>query len=281
MIKKGRDPDSKRKQNYQGSLPPATEKALVQSILDNRRTGIKFQTICDSSPDIFGLPGSKLRLRVQRRRNYLLTHPEGLVLAIAPLSPEKHGRDEEDLAPASPPAAPARQASPHASIKPSKFPALLTPSPSVARTRSTVMSPRDDNDDPISFLLYIEQPWKNPFGMIVIKGTEVEEANTVVDKLTIMKPIFDYTDFDKKLFKARLCNDGGGIIISEPTIPGYLWQNPTEIQLLVDDTEDVGNVCQPSFRTYKTIRTDMKKDRNTRTKDIVYRFPSGVTCLQQ
>jgi hypothetical protein len=132
--------------------------------------------------------------------------------------------------------------------------------------------------DASSFLLHIDKPWNNPFGMLVVKGTEVEESNTVVDKLTIMKPIFDYGDYEKKMYSAKLCEDGGGIVVTEPTIPGYLWQNPKAIQMLVDDSFDEKGVCQPSFRTYKTIRTDMKKDRATRTKEIVYRFPRGVTC---
>lgn len=144
-----------------------------------------------------------------------------------------------------------------------------------------------DNDDTSTdgssvsgglFNLHIEHPWKNPFGMLVIKGTEVEEENTVIDKLTIMKPIFDVNDFEEKRYKGRLCSDGGGIIATEPTIPGYLLLDPKAIQLLVDDKHMIDNVCQPTFRTYKTIRTEMKKDASTRKKEVVYRFPPGVTC---
>jgi hypothetical protein len=73
-----------------------------------------------------------------------------------------------------------------------------------------------------------------------------------------------------------LTTDGDGIIVTEPTIPGYLWQNPTDIQALVLDDDDI---CQRTMQTYKTIRTDMKKNRDDlRTHDVVYRFPPGVTC---
>jgi hypothetical protein len=46
--------------------------------------------------------------------------------------------------------------------------------------------------------------------------------------------------------------------VVEPTIPGYLWQNPTDIHTLVDD--DIIS-CQRTMQTYKTIRTDSKKNR--------------------
>jgi hypothetical protein len=133
----------------------------------------------------------------------------------------------------------------------------------------------DDDDGPgdsTSFSLFVDKPWKNPFGMMVVKGRDVEEENTVIDKLTIMKPIFDYNDFDDKLYKGRLCADGGGIIATEPTIPGYLWKNPADIQIQVDNGESIDDVCKASYRTYQTIRT------STLTKEVTYRFPSGTTC---
>lgn len=285
MVKKERDPNSKRKLNYQGPLPPETEKALVQVLLDKRLSGVRFKNICDTHPDLFGEPGSQLRLRVQKRRNYLRTSSEGLVSAVNPFSPVKAERDSNENLLASQPAQariPDHFASPPAASR-STFPALLTPSPiAIARTRTTIMAPQgttsSGNDPTTTFTLHIDHPWKNPFGMLVVKGTEVEESNTVIDKLTILKPIFDYSDFDKKMFKGRLCHDGGGMIITEPTLPGYIWQDPKSIQMLIDEADSIAAVCQPSYRTFKTIRTDMKKDRTTRTRDIVYRFPTGMTC---
>ncbi len=127
-----------------------------------------------------------------------------------------------------------------------------------------------------TFQLYFEEPWKNPFGMVCIVGTKVEHEKTVIDKLTIIKPVFDINDNQRELFKGRLNSDGTGIIVTEPTIPGFLWQNPQDIQELIDAEED--EICDRSFQTYKTIRTDMKRNKDLLSHEVIYRFPKGVTC---
>jgi hypothetical protein len=116
---------------------------------------------------------------------------------------------------------------------------------------------------------------RNPFGILTVIGNKVEEDKTVIDKLTIMKPIFDINDFEKKFHKARLTHDGKGLIATEPTIPTYLWSNPKAVLELVD--EEHGS-CDATFQTFKTIRTDMKKKRDLRTHEVLYKFPPGTTC---
>ena len=265
------------------ALPIATERALIQALLDKELLAIKFKTICDKRPDIFGSPGSDLHRRVGKRRDYLKDNHVALKSAVHDFFPGTNLEDGElaSLVVATPVKS-ETLLSPSFSSPP-VAPRLFS-SPRPSRKMSHIRDDDDDDDttedgvDTASFPLFIEKPWRNPFGMMVVKGTEVEEDNTVVDKLTILKPIFDIKDFDGNMYKGRLCSDGGGIIATEPSIPGYLWQNPKEIQLLVDEADRVDKVCQPSFRTYKIIRTDMKKNVKTQTKEVVYRFPRGVTC---
>jgi hypothetical protein len=115
------------------------------------------------------------------------------------------------------------------------------------------MSHLDKVSGPL-YQLYIEQFWKNQTnGMRAITGNEVlvQESTPAIDKLSIMKPICDLDDFDLQLYSARL-NDGGrtGTIVTEPTIPGYLWRNPAKIQELVDDHGAPGGICQKTELTY-------------------------------
>jgi hypothetical protein len=77
------------------------------------------------------------------------------------------------------------------------------------------------------------------------------------------------------LYKASLIKDGIGISITEPTIPGYLWKNPSVIQALIDETD---NKCSKSELTFKTIRIQMKENREYRTHDVTYYFPQDFTC---
>jgi hypothetical protein len=261
------------------SLPRATERALIQVLLDKEQRAVKFKSVCDKRTDLFGTPGSELRVRVQKRREYLRNSNTALRFAVNEAFPETK---LQELASPSVKSERSEFRSPSldlASTSSPPTPRFSSPPP----RRKNMAHLRGDDDDSVdgdteTFTLDIEKPWRNPFGIMVIKGTEVEEENTVVDKLTIMKPIFDSKDFEDKLYKGRLCNDGGGIIVTEPTIPGYLWQHPKEIQLLVDEEDFVEKVCQPTFRTYKTHRTDMKKNVKTHTKEVIYRFPRGVTC---
>jgi hypothetical protein len=273
------------------SLPDVTEKALLHVLVNKTEQSLKFKTICDRRPEVFGPPSSDLRRKVQKRRAYLISNPDVFQVAIRQLIGE-----QRDL---SVPESSQTKCQQHAAISPSpsrssvfvpdsyssnkrstttpslKFNTNTTPLTSPPLPRN-IMSHLDDEETGVTYQLHIEQFWKNPNGMLCIKGNEVVEDNTVLDKLSIMRPIFDMDDFDNKLYKACLTRDGDGIIITEPTIPGYLWKNPTKIQALVDLEAD--EVCKKTELTYKTIRMDMKKNRQYRTQKCTYLFPHGTTC---
>jgi hypothetical protein len=269
------------------SLPDASEKALLHVLVDRVDLGLKFKNICDRQPEVFGTPASALRRKVQKRRDYLIANPDVFQCAVQAIVAQKDSYPTEEPEPQpsflssiecpilSP--SPSRVIVPKSSRSASRVqkPAIITPfSPPLPRN---IMAHLQAAADGPSYQLHIEKFWKNPNGMLAIKGNEVVEDNTVMDKLTIMKPIYDMDDFDNKLYKARLTDEGDGLIVTEPTIPGYLWKNPAEIQALVDLDNDDG-VCQKTELTYKTIRMDMKKNRDYKTHEVTYFFPKGTTC---
>jgi hypothetical protein len=277
------------------SLPDESEKALLHVLVSKADNSLKFKSLCDRRPEVFGTPASDLRRKVQKRRDYLIAHPEVFQVAIQSIvvKQEEQQRQEEEPTPddyshsslsqlipqyASPGFVAAvdedRRIIASRRRHPQSQAAFITPlSPPLPRN---IMSHLDKVSGP-SYQLYIEQFWKNPNGMLAIRGNEVVQENTVVDKLSIMKPIFDMDDFDLKLYSARLNDGGTGIIVTEPTIPGYLWRNPAKIQELVDDGAP-GGICKKTELTYKTIRIDMKKNREYRSHEVTYFFPQGVTC---
>lgn len=269
------------------SLPEESEKALLHVLVHKADNSLKFKSLCDRRPEVFGTPASDLRRKVQKRRDYLIAHPEVFQVAVQAIvkqdveeqqHQEKHRNNYSELISPSPVQSgfvaavdedrriiASRRRNPQAVITP-----LSPPLP------RNIMAHLDKASGP-TYQLYIEQFWKNPNGMLAIRGNEVVQENTVVDKLSIMKPIFDMDDFDLKLYSARLNDGGTGIIVTEPTIPGYLWRNPTKIQELVDDGAP-GGICKKTELTFKTIRIDMKKNREYRTHEVTYFFPNGVTC---
>jgi hypothetical protein len=111
---------------------------------------------------------------------------------------------------------------------------------------------------------------------MAIKGVNFEDSKTkqVVDKLSIYMPIIDIKDYSEGRYSARLCQDGGGIIISEPTIPHFFWEDPDEIQSLVDGT----NVCTVTRLAYRVIATRVQETKEIRTHEVEYRFDKDITC---
>jgi hypothetical protein len=129
------------------------------------------------------------------------------------------------------------------------------------------------------FQLYFDEFYSNPNGMLCIVGKEVVQDKTVLDKLTIMKPIWDMKDFDKKRYKARLSKHFNGVVITEPNIPNYFWKDPVEVQALVDCDER--EVCAKTELTYKTMKMHLKEHQEHITRDTLFLFPAGVTCSNE
>lgn len=70
------------------SLPRATERALIQVLLDKEQRAVKFKSVCDKRTDLFGTPGSEFRVRVQKRREYLRNSNTALRFAVNEVFPE-------------------------------------------------------------------------------------------------------------------------------------------------------------------------------------------------
>jgi hypothetical protein len=67
------------------ALPEATERALLKVLLDKTKPQPKFKDICNNRPHLFGSRASELRRKVQHRRQYLLSNPDYLQLAVSTL----------------------------------------------------------------------------------------------------------------------------------------------------------------------------------------------------
>jgi predicted RNA-binding protein with TRAM domain len=272
--------------NSRKPLPLATERALLEALLDTTQSAAKFKAVCDRNHQLFGSPSSDLRRRVQKRRQHFKANPAGLQKALKHLVKAPKDSAPEQLSAAGRPPSSSEeeeQQDDESGVKdtPNKKPTssisqVTPPSSNSSRHFRRMSHLRPKVTSGSTYQLNIDEPWKNPFGILTIKGTKVVEENTVMDKLTIMKPIFDINDFEKNVFQGTLLEDGSGIIITEPTIPGYMWDNVNEIQKLID--ADSTGVCEPSLLTFKTIRTDLKKHRELQTTQNTYLFPDGVTC---
>ncbi len=273
-------------------LPKASEEALIKVLCDKTQSPVRFKSLCDRNPHLFGSPSSELRRSVQKRRQFLKANPTKLQKALEKLvihhskedstTPDiidnpQAAEDDDDIDELSV----TSSSTPYPPLpKVNRFPYTPTSSRLAVRATSSMAHLRESKTFAAgvtpTYQLNFQEPWKNPNGMLTVVGHQVEVDNTVMDKLTIMKPIFDMKDYDKKHYKARLTQQGDGIIITEPTIPAYLWENPVEIQELVDDDYVL---CEATLRTYKTIRTDMKKHKpQSLTQDITYLFPDSITC---
>ena len=265
------------------SLPEESEKALLNHLSDKKESISKFKSVCDRRPEVFGEQGSDLRRQVQKRRTYLVANPDQLLYAVKGIQdkerpiPDEYPPSSSDLQFVSPSPSFVRVAE-HSSrrkVEEQVFSPLSPPVP------QNIMAHLDKKQTSVgaTYQLYIEKYMNNPFGMLCIRGNEVQVEKNMVDKLTILKPIFDMDDFDLKLYKAALTKGGTGIVVTEPTIPGYLWKNPVKIQELIDF--DQKSSCTKSELTYKFIRMDMKKNREHRTHEVIYYFPQDITCNNQ
>jgi hypothetical protein len=188
------DSDEASARNRLGLLPDASERALLQVLLDNSHTRVKFKTICDKRVDLFGSPASDLRRKVQKRRQYFLARPEKFNQALAVLFGDK-------VVPADSIVVPAEEVSgaPTSSTDHSEFVPNIASPPRRPRRIAISASPNpkrimatksEDSSSIPKHQLSFDAPWENPFGILCVVGKSVEKDNTVFDKVTVMKPIF-------------------------------------------------------------------------------------------
>jgi hypothetical protein len=268
-------------------LSDETEAALVQVLLDKVQSKVPFKKVCDERAYIFGVKGTELRKKVQKRRDYLLANPAALSflaskllgisspipVALSDASEPQSQQQEEHFSP--PP--PSRHSSSTHTTTPSTRRYLFSPSQTNKTTTMGDDEGRSKKNIP-TFELDFQRPWNGPCnGMIVIKGLQWEDPVTkqVVDKLSIYKPIFDIVDYQKGRYSARLSHDGRALMITEPVVADFLWSDPETIQKLVDRG---GPLCQTTDRSYKIAATRIVENTEQQVAEARYKFPDDITC---
>ncbi len=72
------------------SLPNESEIALLHYLLDKMTChNVTFKSVCDRRPEVFGTPASDFRRQIQKRRAYLIKHPEVFQNALQALLPKE------------------------------------------------------------------------------------------------------------------------------------------------------------------------------------------------
>jgi hypothetical protein len=118
--------------------------------------------------------------------------------------------------------------------------------------------------------------WENSEGMhLTVYIPEVDMENTLVTKLKIKKVIFDINDWHKGCYKARIATDGTNSIVTEPVQVGWMWQQPSMIQTLMDGGPD--STCERTLKKYKTYSVDYKKSKDKQSKETFYKFADSFT----
>jgi hypothetical protein len=270
----------RKRDRLYSKLPPETERELVKILLDAKaRSTLSFKRLCDEREHIFGAKGSCLRKKVQKRRQYLLKHRPALdliaskllVASPTPVKPHieavfENTAEKLDLS----------------SLQ--VTPSTGGPTPRRQLFKSPLFKSPQERPKPImaeakkipQITLSFNRPWAyNTGGIMAVKGVNYEDSTTrqVVDKLSIYKPIFDIEDMKSKRYAARISQDGGGIIVTEPSVPQFLWEDADGIQNLVDGS----NVCTVTRLSYRVHGTRFAENDEIRTTEVEYRLEDGIT----
>lgn len=252
-------------------LPDLSEKALLHLLTNKVEHGLSFKKVCDQRRDVFGERSSQLRRKVQKRRAYLIQNPDILNEAVRKTFGDRYVYKASS---------PERTTSAAVISSPplvSPPPRTIVSPPPIAMSTPSKKGSYKDPEDLKEVQMYFDSDfYKNENGLFVILGKEVVEDNTVMDRLTVLKPIWDLIDFDRGRYKARLTNDCGGIIIQEPIFASWMWNNPRKVMDLIDAEEE--EACARTELAYKTMKTRVNEKREYRIKETLYRFPEGITC---
>lgn len=145
----------------------------------------------------------------------------------------------------------------------------------MSRRHQTEDELRAEESDLTKIDVFTDDWWQNPEGMHLTVVPEVDVDNTLVTKLEIKKAIYDINDWNKQRYKARIATDGTGLIVTQPIQVGWMWQQPTMIQELMDGGP--AYLCERTLKKYKTYCVDYKKSKEKQSKDVFYRFADGFT----
>jgi len=77
-----------------------------------------------------------------------------------------------------------------------------------------------------------------------------------------------------KKVKASLLIDGTGIVITEPSVPQYLYKDLKSMYALDAEAE----ACEATIRAHKVASTGIKRDEKRQVKQVTVKFPDGMSC---
>lgn len=109
----------------------------------------------------------------------------------------------------------------------------------------------------------------NQHGIIPFRGENVQVGGLVLNKVTIVKCL-EYPP-DWKKCRAELLEDGTGMKLTVPSIPGYMIDNVDQVSM--------GFYCAETAKHHLTEAVRLSgADTHLQTNEIVLRFPKGTTC---
>lgn len=274
--------DSSIGHDHQSSLSDTIQLKLLWVLQDKELSLQKFSKVCNELKDldgfcVFGNPGSTLRRSVQREREYLLKKPKYLQKALSQFISLP--------GPSASTPSPLRNNSKRASRLGLQTPSpFRSPLPTTTTMSQALSARRDDTDDDIpSVPLVFNKPWETGYGIVCLMCRDVTVDGRVVDRVRVIKPIFDLRDSQN--YQARLSVHGNSIIADEPAAPHFLLDrdNVDKICTLIDTKKDsrgivVGQVCQQTKSAYEVATLTAKTKPECRKQQVLYTLPDGVTC---
>jgi hypothetical protein len=100
----------------------------------------------------------------------------------------------------------------------------------------------------LEFTLDFEKPEKNPCGIMVFRANDVKHGSKLIDKVTILKPLYDPRDC--KLLKATLDADGLGITYTELSSPSYFLKDASLIHGAEKEHKKTGLACKKTEQAH-------------------------------
>ena len=121
-------------------------------------------------------------------------------------------------------------------------------------------------------MLDLEYPENNPNGMFVVQGTDVQVKNSLMNTITLYKPLADPRDRTKT--EASLLQDLSGIEIKEPSVPTFFFNEGDDIHELDSAQEQ----CSKTKLAHSVACTAIQSQVHRQSKRVVLKFPDGMTC---
>jgi hypothetical protein len=128
----------------------------------------------------------------------------------------------------------------------------------------------------LEFNLDFDKPEKNPFGIMVFRANAVEHDGQLIDKVTIMKPLYDPRD--RKSLKATLDEDGTGITYTELSSPSYLFKDADLIHETEKEHTTAGLACEKTCQAHQVAANSIQSKEELRLQRVRLNFPDEVSC---